>query len=322
MYKLRREPQARDLKCGSTCRQTHRIKSFAVLLAMLVTLVGCSDANDENTKKEVSIPVQPEQVTERAVTPEPELGSEPEPISEPTPAELKPAKTSIEAAITPQIAIVIDDLGYALEPGRALTELPYPITLAVIPGTPHSKQIAEMTSDSGHELILHVPMQPKGVEKWEDGLDTKQNKDVFLAKLENMLDAYPRIKGINNHGGSLLTADEERMNWVMSVLQERHLFFLDSRTTSESKAIAAAQSHQLLHLSRDVFLDNELSDEGLNLAFSKLRHIARKHGRAVAIGHPHPITINYLYSELPKLVEEGFQLTYSSELLESPNTED
>jgi len=161
-------------------------------------------------------------------------------------------------------------------------------------------------------------MQPKGVAKWEDGLDTLQEKPAFLAKLNDMINAYPQIKGINNHGGSLLTADQERMSWVMSVLRDKQLFFLDSRTTSESKAISEAQFHGVSHLSRDVFLDNQLDRETLNESFAKLRAIARKHGSAVAIGHPHPITIEYLYAEMPKLIEEGFQLTYCSELLEQP----
>ena len=219
----------------------------------------------------------------------------------------------------PQIAIVIDDLGYTLESGRLLSQLPYPLTLAIIPDTPHADEIAAMALDAKQELILHVPMQPKGLAKWEHGLNTEQSHTELSERLIAMLNRYPEVRGINNHGGSLLTADLERMNWVMAVLKPRQLYFLDSRTTSDSRAILAADAHSVDSLSRDIFLDNVREHEELEQAFDRLRGIALKHGRAIAIGHPHKITIEQLLFQLPKLVEEGFELTYCSELLPNPS---
>lgn len=229
-------------------------------------------------------------------------------------AEKKPNQRTPYAA-TPQIVIVIDDLGYELKKGRWLAERPYPITLAVIPGSPHAKRISELALDAEQELILHVPMQPKKVKNWEEGLTLNQNKNDFLDMLESMLEENPYITGINNHGGSGLTESRKHMNWVMQALAKRQLFFLDSRTTSESQAIAAAEAHQVDNLSRDVFLDNIQNQTAIAKEFERLKRVARRHGKAIAIGHPYPATLAQLQQQLPLMIEEGFELTTLSSLL-------
>lgn len=219
---------------------------------------------------------------------------------------------------TPQIAIVIDDLGYSLEPARKLAALPYPLTFAVIPNSPHAHTVAALAIDAEQELILHVPMQTKSTQKWENGLNTLQDRDSFDSKLSSMLTRYPNIRGINNHGGSLLTEHRERMNWVMALLSQNKLFFLDSRTTSESQAISAAVDFAVPHISRDVFLDNDQSEAAIAESFQKLKEIALKQGKAVAIGHPYNTTLAQLDKQLPKLIDEGFDLRLLSDLINTP----
>lgn len=218
----------------------------------------------------------------------------------------------------PKIAIVIDDLGYQLAPALALAKMPYPLTLAVIPGSPYAHKAANIIDQHRQELILHVPMQTLNTEKWEDGLNVNMDEEAFNQKLEGMLMDFPAIKGINNHGGSLLTADQERMDWVMQILAEHQLFFLDSRTTSDSVAILSTENYGVAHSSRDVFLDNERDPKSIAREFKRLREIALKHGHAIAIGHPYPSTLAQLNTQLPLLLEEGFQISFCSDLLTHP----
>ncbi len=224
------------------------------------------------------------------------------------------------SVISPRIAIVIDDLGYRYEPGELLATLPYPITMAVLPNAPYAFEIAELATDEGQELILHVPMETVHEGEWEEGLTTAMNATAFTNTINAMLDDFPHVVGINNHGGSMLTADRGRMYWVMKELAQRELYFLDSRTTSASTAIAAAQAFGVDHASRDVFLDHVQSDENIAAEFDRLRQIAREFGQAIGIGHPHPETIAQLRHQLPALIAEGFELTYCSKLLtRAPN---
>lgn len=218
-----------------------------------------------------------------------------------------------------RIAIVIDDLGYEWSRAEEISLLPYPITLAVIPNTPYAHKIAMFGESQGQEVIMHVPMQPKQAARWENGLHTQMAALELQSVLRGMLIQAPNIRGINNHGGSLLTEDGLRMAWVMEVLAEHQLYMLDSRTTAQSAVPKAARSQGLAYAERDVFLDHSQEEEDITQAFMRLREIATKHGQAIAIGHPHTSTLAVLKRELPKLHAEGFALEFCSALTTYPN---
>ncbi len=116
--------------------------------------------------------------------------------------------------------------------------------------------------------------------------------------------------------GSRLTADRQRMDWVMQVLAERQLFFVDSRTTAQTQAAFAAEAARVPHVSRDIFLDNVRSEAEIDHEFRLVLARARKQGAAVLIGHPYPETLAYLERRLPQLEAEGVQLVSVQVLLE------
>lgn len=224
-------------------------------------------------------------------------------------------KARLDPESKPQIAIVIDDLGYQKESGRLLSELPYPITLAVIPDTPYADTVIHDALSSNQEVILHIPMETMEPRPWENGLTTEMNQETLQTLLHELFRRYPDAVGVNNHGGSKLTADGTRMAWVMESLADHKLYFLDSRTTHESRAIEAAIDHRVDHATRDIFLDNEKSDEAISAQFEKLKSVALRHGSAIGIGHPYPVTLENLKRWLPKLEAEGFELRFCSDLL-------
>jgi hypothetical protein len=76
------------------------------------------------------------------------------------------------------------------------------------------------------------------------------------------------------------------------------LYFLDSRTSPLSVAYAQALDAGLPSVRRDVFLDNETNTESIYLQYRIWLEIARKHGSAIAIGHPHTETIEVLRNNL------------------------
>ena len=263
-------------------------------------------------------------VPETSETPSTAADSSPNIADEnsPTPlvSEPEPPTTSLGTKDgPPEIAIVIDDLGYDLRSARKISALAYPLTLAIIPNSPHAQQVAADAALGAHEIILHIPMEPLNRSNWEAGLNTRMPHAEFQQNLRSILDQHPWISGVNNHGGSKLTADRQRMDWLMAELNTRKLYFLDSRTTADSQGAAAALAAGLPHNERDVFLDHIISDEALSAAFQRVRTIAQKHGRAIAIGHPHPETIAALQRELPKLQQEGFVLRFCSQLLINKN---
>ncbi len=216
------------------------------------------------------------------------------------------------------MAIVIDDLGRDLEAVERLLATGEAITYAVLPFRPHSVETAERVHEAGEEVILHLPMEPQAyprIQPGEGGLLAAMDPETFEATLARDLDAVPFADGVNNHMGSRLTELPEPMARVMRQLAARGLFFLDSRTTGHSVAPQAAEAAGVAWIGRDVFLDNRQEGEAIAAQLDALVEAARRRGRAVAIGHPHPATLDALEAYLPRLRQEGIAVVPLHDLL-------
>ncbi len=205
---------------------------------------------------------------------------------------------------TVQIAIVIDDLGMDARQAREILSLPAKITLAVIPGLAQSKAIAELATKSKHEVLIHLPMEYHGKNgKPAAGmLRSNMTPMEFLTTVSDDVESVPGAVGINNHEGSALTENRDAMKFLMAELKARNLMFLDSLTSPRSVAYSTAREFGLRSGKRDVFLDNDSDNpSAIDRQFEELVEIARKNGRAIGIGHPHPATI----AELRKWITQA-----------------
>lgn len=219
------------------------------------------------------------------------------------------------AAEAPVAAIIIDDMGYNRPLGQRAAELPGALTYAVLPHTPHAKRLAEHVHQAGKEVILHVPMDNMNGRSLGPGALTEDmDQQQVLEQLHWAIDSIPHCRGINNHMGSLLTRQSEPMNWIMEELKERRLFFVDSRTTGKSIAWKVAQEHAVPYAKRDVFLDHDRDPEAIADAFEQLIRVAKRRGQVVAIGHPYPETLEFLETNLHRLLAEGIELSPASRL--------
>ena len=203
------------------------------------------------------------------------------------------------------MSIIIDDLGQSPERDSRTLALPGPVTMAVMPDTPHASDFARQAHKAGKTVILHMPMDPAtGPYAWHPGLPIEE----LARRLDAALLKVPYAAGINNHMGSRMTAQREPMAWLMGELQRRHLFFVDSRTSAATVAAAEAQAQGLAHVSRDVFLDDIRTTEAITAQLQQGIALARKQGSAVLIGHPYPQTLEVLERELPRLKGQGIEL--------------
>jgi len=130
------------------------------------------------------------------------------------------------------------------------------------------------------------------------------------------LQSVPHVVGINSHRGSLLTRHPGHMRWLMEEIREYDgLFFIDSYTHHESVALQIAAEAGVYALKRDVFLDPDRSPETVAREFERMKDLARERGKVIAIGHPYPATLELLEQELPRLIDDGFELVSISELV-------
>jgi polysaccharide deacetylase 2 family uncharacterized protein YibQ len=141
-------------------------------------------------------------------------------------------------------------------------------------------------------------------------MDSRTVRQMFSA----MLNTVPYAAGVNNHEGSLGTSDRTLMNELMPLLHEHNLFFVDSRTTAATVAEAAAHKAGVPATSRNVFLDDEQLPAAIRKQLALAVRNARERGSALAIGHPHPETLQVLADVLPGIERQGITLVFASDL--------
>jgi len=239
--------------------------------------------------------------------------------------QIKEAKRHAESLVagsfekTALIAIVIDDLGQDVKQAKEVFTLPGNITVAVLPGLAQSKDVANLAKQASHEVLLHMPMEPlKNHEKTQTPgtLSADMTPMAFLTTVSDDVESVPGAVGVNNHEGSALTENKEAMKFLMAELKARNLFFLDSLTNPKSVAYATAIEFGMKAARRDVFLDNE-GDNPVYIReqLATLVDIARKHGKAIGIGHPHPVTLSELRKWLADTGTQGIEIVPVSRLM-------
>jgi len=221
----------------------------------------------------------------------------------------------------PRIAIVIDDLGDNSVIAKKIIALSAKLTLGILPRTPHSKLIAEWAYEKGHEIILHLPMEAytRSDLLGPGALYSNMSMDDFSKVIRENIASIPYLSGFNNHMGSLLTEDKERMAWVMEEAKNHTLYFLDSRTSDKSVAEKMAHQNGIQSISRDVFLDHSINQNDMMLQLKHLKFIAKRNGQAVLICHPYPETLVFLKNALGSLSDEYKLVTLSQLLLTRDN---
>lgn len=218
---------------------------------------------------------------------------------------------------TPKAAIIVDDLGADMGVVDALLEIAEPITYSVLPNQTYSRAIVENLRSRNHEVMLHLPMEPLGYPEKDPGkgaLLSSMSRGELISALESNVQSFFPFAGVNNHMGSILTADRKRMDWVMDYLSKYDLFFIDSLTTPRSAAIERARAHGMRCASRDIFLDNEQDLTSTVAQIERLGTLALRKGAAIGICHPYPTTIQALREALPRLVGRGVIIVHASSL--------
>lgn len=223
----------------------------------------------------------------------------------------------------PRVVIIIDDMGMDRVHTREAITLPAPITFAFLPYAGDLKAQTEAARASGHELIIHVPMEPMNstLNAGPAVLRPAMPPEEFLGILNNDLSAFEGYVGINNHMGSKMTQDREGMKRVMDVLKSKGLLFVDSKTIGSSVAEDEAKKAGIPYAGRDVFLDHDETYEAVSGALAQTEREALKNGLAIAIGHPKPETIRALREWLPTLQEKGIYLVPISAAVTIPAAE-
>ncbi|WP_020616867.1 divergent polysaccharide deacetylase family protein [Paenibacillus daejeonensis] len=221
-----------------------------------------------------------------------------------------------------RIAIVIDDFGNGMKGTKEMLSLPIPLTVAVMPFLPTSKADAEEAHRLGHEVILHMPMEPnRGKREWlgPGALTTDLDDAEIRKRVEAAIADIPFAVGMNNHMGSKVTADRRMMRIVMEVCRENELFYLDSRTTHKSVIPEVAAEYRVPILTNQLFLDDQYHVSHIRKQLGLLDQKLSDQSEMIAIGHVGPSGLNVAAAlrQWSSAMKEQARFVTASELISS-----
>lgn len=188
----------------------------------------------------------------------------------------------------PKLAIVIDDFGNNSDGTEEMLNLPVKFTGAVMPYMPNSVEEAERLLAMGKEVILHQPMEAHtGKRSWLGATPIlgEMSLDEVSETFNKNSSQLDMAIGFNNHMGSLITEDREKMKKILSIAKEKGWFYVDSVTTAKSVAADVAKEMGVPTVKRDVFLDSTQDKAKIKENIRKAVEIAEEKGYSVAIGH-------------------------------------
>ncbi len=259
--------------------------------------------------KAVKKPVKVEKV-------KPSLKTEPVALED-VPGPVVPAIARPSGA-TAKVAIIIDDWGYSTKNCQYLRDIKSPITVAILPNLPHSKDVMNCAHEAGQEIMLHLPMEPhKNTDPYPTDyiLKTTMLPTKIDRILSDILDQMPYVDGVNNHMGSKATEDRRLMTTIYKQLRYRKLFYVDSRVTAKSVCAPLAKEIGVAFTSRDVFLDNVNERAAIQNQLAVLARLAKKRGWAIAIGHDRSLTLQVIQERVTSFKEQGIEFVTVKEII-------
>ena len=224
----------------------------------------------------------------------------------------KPKKPSLAyEPKRPKLVIIIDDVAYGYQV-RALKSLHIPVTLSFFPPSSRHPNTPKYAKAFRHYMI-HLPLEAVSFRHEEERtLRVGSSYGEIEKRIQEIRRQFPKARFMNNHTGSKFTADLAAMRRLVSAMQRYDFFFVDSRTTAQTKAPKVMREFGYPYIHRDIFIDNELDVARIKEQIKKAVRLAKRKGYAIAIGHPHKKTIEALRAS--KGVLKEVRLVYIDEL--------
>jgi polysaccharide deacetylase 2 family uncharacterized protein YibQ len=184
--------------------------------------------------------------------------------------------------------------------------------MAFLPPNERQPYSATITKDL-KQYMIHLPLEAS-TRKYEEKItlyvdDSLEKIDTFITKLKKL---YPKAKYLNNHTGSKFTSSKKAMYKLLKILKKHDLIFVDSRTSPNSVTKQLVKNYDLPYIARDIFSDNKPNKTYIKNQLLKAISIAKKTGKAVAIGHARDLTLEVLRES--KNILQEVELVYIDQI--------
>jgi hypothetical protein len=219
-----------------------------------------------------------------------------------------------------KVAIIIDDMGNSLEALQEICNLKKPVTISILPLSAYAIETALMAHENELEVMLHFPGESLNHQEGNDDssgiIRSGMSEEEIKAMVEDFLERVPYVEGANNHMGSKITQDEPVMRPILDLLKGKNLYFLDSRTSSNSIAYDLAKKMGLRSAYRNIFLDSSIGANFTKQKLTELCRLAQRNGKAIGIGHPFPETLQALKENIRLLEKYKVKPVFASQIVD------
>ena len=193
----------------------------------------------------------------------------------------------------PKLVIIIDDVSTRSQV-KAIKELHMPLNMSFLPPSKARPNSAKLAAKEPFYMV-HLPMEAMHFNKEEPyTLRVSDSQQDILRRVAAIKELFPKVAYINNHTGSKFTSNEIAMNRLFVAFEKYGIHFIDSRTTAQTKAPTVSHNFGLKYVARDVFLDHHQDKAYVLGQIKQAIKVAKAHGSAIAIGHPHKNTLEAL----------------------------
>jgi polysaccharide deacetylase 2 family uncharacterized protein YibQ len=258
----------------------------------------------EEEKREITyeeiIPLQKEEIVPTEVTP----------IKREVPV-VHPSEKRVEKNL-PKLAIIIDDVAFPHQVERIKKSVKFTLTLSFFPVEKEHPKTREMSKEE-QVYMIHLPLEAKNFHREEPNtLHVGDSRIQIEKRIDSILQDFPDLQYINNHTGSKFTSHYTSMRYLLEILKERDIKFIDSVTIGSTKAEQIGEELGIDVRRRNIFIDNKLSVGYIHKQLKKVVELAKRDGSAIAIGHPHKATIKALATAGD--IFSGVELVYINEI--------
>lgn len=212
----------------------------------------------------------------------------------------------------PKIALVIGGMGINAQlTEQAIRELPGFVTFAFAPYGRNLQGLINRARQAGHEVILHLPMEPFGYPGINPGPKTLLAEADPLENLKNLkwlMSRFTGYSGVTNYMGAKFTNDGGALLPVFSQIKARGLVYFDDNSNGRTLINSIARAANLPNRRADITINGEQSYTEIQRTLVGLENLARDKGLAIGVGTGLEATIDAVESWARELEDRGFLL--------------
>jgi polysaccharide deacetylase 2 family uncharacterized protein YibQ len=216
----------------------------------------------------------------------------------PADAFARPVQASPSKPDAPRIALIVGGLGIsASATAEAIAKLPGAVTLAFEPYGSDIPALVARARNSGHEVLLQVPMEPFEYPENDPGpqtLLTSLTPQQNIDRLYWLMSRFQGYVGLSNTMGARFTAAETSFSPILHEVAKRGLIFVDDGANPRSIAGRIAGANNLPFARADVILDSVPTATEIDRALGRLEMAARERGVAVGFASALPASIDHI----------------------------